>query len=359
MAWSTRFLPGYAPDGGPILSILAKKTFSFRPGEAAMEDHGASNEWMEIDQFWGTNNPATEATKLESELVAWKPCTDVVVIGDACSPTGKRARFFDAGIKIGKFQKSVRVFGNRKIQLKTFGFAFTEPEVFERMPLHYGLAYGGRHMRTAKGDELSYPRNPVGRGFVVQPTPEELLTLQLPNLENPARILTPDSLVLKSYEKWVEAPEPWALGFTSRNFHPRLSLAGLPPSMATEAEITRLQTVNDSGGDQVSAPTPVLNPEFHCGASKGLVLPHLKGDESVVLEYMDPEFPLFEFQLPGAIPTARIDVGMGWEWMDMVLHSVVIFKGTNQVEMIWRGSCRYDGPESMKDWEMFAMSVEE
>lgn len=359
MAWSTHLVPGYAPDGGPILSVLAKKTYSILPGEVAAEDPTASNEWVEVDQYWGTNNPTSEATKLESELVAWKPCTDVVVIGEACAPTGKRARFFDAGIKIGNFQKSVRVFGDRKIQLKTFGFDFSEPEPFERMPLHYGLAYGGKHNRTEKGDELAYPRNPVGRGFVVQPTPEELAALRLPNLENPAKVLTADSLVLKSYEKWVDAPEPWALGFTSRNFHPRLTLAGLPPGMATEIEIARLQTVNDADGDQTSAPTPVLNPEFHCGASTGLVLPHLKGDEAVVLGYMDPDVPLFQFQLPGARPSARIDVGMGWEWMDMVLHSVVIFKGADQVELVWRGSCRYDGPESMKDWGMFAMSVEE
>ena len=136
MTWVTRLVPGHAPDGGHILSVLAKKTYSILPGEIAVEDLDAPNDWVEVDQYWGANNPTLDATKLESELVAWKPCTDVVVIGEACAPTGKRARFFDAGIKIGNFQKSVRVFGDRKIQLKTFGFDFTEPEPFERMPLH-------------------------------------------------------------------------------------------------------------------------------------------------------------------------------------------------------------------------------
>lgn len=359
MSWLTRLVPGQAPDGGHILSVLAKKTYSFLHDEIAMEDPFASNDWTEVDQYWGTNNPAIDATKLESDLIPWKPCTDVVMVGEACAPIGKRARFFDATLKIGHFQKSVRVFGNRTIQMKTFGFDFTEPEPFERMPLHYGLAYGGKHNRTEKGDELAYPRNPVGRGFVVQPSSKELAALLLPNLENPQQLLTPDSLILKSFEKWVDSPEPWALGYTSRHSHPRYTLAGLPPEHALEAEIARLQTVAASDGASVPPPTAVMNLEYFCGASNGLVLPYLKGDETVMLGYMDPNTPVFQFQLPGARPVARIDVGMGWEWMDMVLQNVVIFKGTNQVEMVWRGSCRYDGPESMKDWETFQMSVEE
>lgn len=359
MTWATRLVPGFAPDGGHILSVVAKSTYSFAPNETAVEDPSAANDWVEVDQYWGTNNPAVDATKLESDLVAWKPRTDVVVIGEAFAPRGKKARFFDAGIRIGAFQKSVRVFGDRKVQLKTFGFEFSDPEPFESMPLHYGLAYGGRHKRADKGDELVYPRNPVGRGFVVQAAPEDLNGLVLPNLENPAKLLTAESLVLKSFDKWQDAPEPCALGYTSRHSHPRVTLAGLPPEQAIEAEIARLQTVAVSDGGGALPPTPVLNTEYFCGASKGLALPYLKGDETVMLGYMDPDTPVFQFQLPGARPVARIDVGMGWEWMDMVLQNVVIFKGTNQLEMVWRGSCRYDGPESMKDWESFEMSVEE
>ncbi len=359
MTWIARMIPGNAPDGGPILSVLAKKMFRICHGEMAIEDTLASNRWCEVDQHWGANHPATDATKLESDLVAWKPCTDVVVIGEACAPRGKKARFFDAGIRVGNFQKSVRVFGNRKIRPKTFGFEFSEPELFETMPVHYGLAYGGRHLRSDKGDELVYPRNPVGKGFVVQASREELASLVLPNLENPAKILTPETLSLKSFEHWVEAPEPWALGYTSRNFHPRVRLAGLPPGQAMEAEIVRLQSVVASNGEVVLPPTPVLHPEYHCGASKGLVLPHLRGDEMVVLGYMDPDHPVFQFQLPKSRPAARMDVGMGWEWMDMVLQSLVIFKGSNQLEMVWRGSCRYDGPDSMKTWERFDLGVED
>ena len=66
-------IPGHAPDGGPILSVLAKMTYRYVNGEIALEDTSASNEWLEVDQYWGANHPATNATKLESDLVAGKP----------------------------------------------------------------------------------------------------------------------------------------------------------------------------------------------------------------------------------------------------------------------------------------------
>lgn len=356
MTWLTRLLPGHAPDGGPVVSILAKRTYRFGPGAVAVPDPGADPTWVETDEYWDTNNPVLDAVKLESELVAWKPCTDVVVVGQAHAPRGKRARFLDCGIQVGAFRKVVRVFGNRKVQLKTMGFDFTEPEPFDSMPLHYGLAYGGRH-KKADGQELQYPRNPVGKGFVVSPEPIDLANLVLPNLENPAQLLLPQDLALKSLERWRAAPEPWALGYTSRNFHPRVTLAGLQPDQSVEAEILRLQGAAASDGASSQPPVPVLNPDYFCGASKGLSLPHLRGDETVTLVYLDPDVPQFEFRLPSERPQIHLDIGQGVEWMEPVLQNVVIYKGSNQLDLVWRGSCRYDGPESMSDWQALRMGV--
>jgi hypothetical protein len=349
MTWLTHLLPGTAPDGGPVVSVLAKRTYRIRNGEVAIPDPGPAFPWQEVDDYWDTNNPAVDAVKLESELVAWKPGTDVVVVGKAHAPRGKRARFFDAGIQIGTFRKLVRVFGDRKIQLKSMGFDFTDPAPFDSMPLHYGLAFGGKHT-NADGLEMTYLRNPIGKGFVVQPEAEDLAKLVLPNLENPAQLLVPQNLALKSFDRWIECPRPWALGYTGRNFHPRVTLAGFPPDLAPEAEIGRLQTMTDSDGSSRQPPTPLMNPDYYRGASEGLSLPHLRGDENVVLGYLDPDFPQFSFQLPNDRPSVYLDVGQGREWMDPVLQDVVIFKGTDQISLVWRGSCRYDGVESMANW---------
>ena len=358
MTWITRLAPGHAPDGGHLLSVLAKKTYRIPSDEIAMEDEFEPLDFVETDLFWDAGNAYLDATKEESELVACKPVTDVVVIGAAHAPRGKRARFFDTGLAIGSFKKAVRVFGDRKISLKTFGFEISEPELFESMPLHYGLAYGGRQI-SATGEELIYPRNPVGKGFTLSSEPRALVDLVLPNLENPAQLLTADNLVLKSFDRWQQAPKPWALGYTSRNFHPRLTFAGLPPGQATIGEIERLQAKQSEDPQPSSGPVPLMSPEFASGASEGLALPFLKGDEQVILQYMDPDVPLYRFGLPGGRPTGWIDVGEGVQNLDMVLQNVVIYKGSSQMTLVWRGSCRYGGPESMAQWERLDYGVED
>ncbi|MBK8805065.1 MAG: DUF2169 domain-containing protein [Fibrobacteres bacterium] len=357
MKWLTRMIPGHMPDGSPVVSVLAKASWSLLPDDLPLQDDPV--DWVEADVHWDTNNPATEATQFENELVPWKPCTDVIVIGNAWAPRGKQGKYFDAGIQIGAFRKVVRVFGNRKIVPKTFGFEFSEPELFETMPMHFGKAYGGRFLSSKTQAEMVYPRNPVGTGFLVDPTLEEIFKVRLPNLENPAQVLTPENLVLKSLDQWTNMPMPWALGYTNRNFHPRVTYAGLPPDLAPGAEISRLQTRAESEGMSGNSPTPVMNAEFHCGAPDGLKLPYLKGDEDVALGYMDPDHPIFKFPLPGKRPAVWMDVGMGREWMDTVLQSVIITKGNNQLSMVWRGSCRYDGPESMAEWTKFAIGAED
>jgi hypothetical protein len=181
--------------------------------------------------------------------------------------------------------------------------------------------------------------------------------LALPNLENPAQLLLPQNLALRSFERWTDAPEPWALGSTSRNFHPRVTLAGLQGEQAVEAELSRLQAAAATDGDSPLPPVPVMNPDYFCGASKGLSLPHLRGDEQTLLVYLDADRPQFEFRLPGERPEIHLDVGHGTEWMEPVLQNVVIYKGTDQATLVWRGSCRYDGPESMSRWTALKMGV--
>ena len=356
MTWSTRLVPGSAPDGRPVVSVLAKRTFRIEPGEAARPDPGVQKPWVEVDEPWGGTEPLHAAVKLESELVAWKPGTDVVVVGRAHAPRGRMARFFDAAIQVGAFRKEVRVFGDRRVRRRALGIAFTDPEPFESMPLHYGAAYGGRF--PLDGQEMSYPRNPAGRGFAVDPSPSELDELRLPNLENPLQLLEPSRVALRSYDRWTEAPRPWALGFSSRNSQPRASLAGLPPDLRAQVEASRLAAALEEGEAPAGPSAPVANPDWHRGASEGLSLPFLRGDEEICLEHMDRDHPRFGFRLPGTLSGIFLDTGDGPEWMRPVLHDVVVHKGENRLTLVWRGSCLYGGPESMVRWTRCRMGVE-
>ncbi|MEN9307980.1 MAG: hypothetical protein RL173_1912 [Fibrobacterota bacterium] len=357
MTWATRMVPGHAPDGGHILSVLAKKTYTIAHQQVAVEDLESPIGLFEADVYWGSGNPKVDAVQVESDLVAYKPCVDFIVVGSAHAPRGKRAKFFDVGMQIGTAVRMLRVFGNRTVQVKSFGFEFSEPEAFDSMPLHYGLAYGGTDTESEPGTTCTYSRNPIGKGFIVKKEPKALHGLVLPNLEDPRQVLTPETLVLGKFQDWERMPQPQAFSPTGKNFHPRLDLAGLPMDDRSAQEWERQKTVAampevGAGADSVpAAPTPVLNPLFYNGAPEGQRFPFLRGDETIRLSYMDPDFPLFEFKLPMDVPSLFLEANdEGPEELAAVLQTVVVHKETNQVTLLWRGSCYYGGPEAMADW---------
>jgi hypothetical protein len=329
MDWLSRIAPGHAPDGSPILSVLGKRTYRFANGKAAWPD-GERIGFVEADEFWGKGDPARDSSRLESDLVAFKAMTDIIFIGKAHVPGGKKAGHLDVGLQVGAGRKIARVFGNRKAYVTPTGLAFSEPEPFSSMPLDYSRAYGGRDLVSDEGLTYAYPRNPVGRGFVVKSTPQAIQDLLLPNIEDPQKPLTPQTLPIGRFERWPVAPIPVAFGCVAKNSQPRFAMAG-----------------------------PPLNPHFFNSAATGLSFPFLKGDETLKLANLDAAAPQFSFALPGARPKAWVDTGKGPVRMEMVLHTVVVYKETNQLAMTWRGCVPYGGPEAMKGFTMLECGVGE
>jgi hypothetical protein len=363
--WLSAFVPGYAPNGRPILSVLGKRTYRIANGKTAWYDEDGQAPFLEKDEYWGKLGPQADAVKCESDLVAFKPMTDIIYIGSAHAPKGKKVVALNAGIQVGPHAKVLRVIGDRKVQVTGTGMSFGEPEAFAAMPLHYGRAYGGKDDQSDPGVAYAYPKNPVGRGFIVKDNPKALQALELPNLEDPKLLLTPANLVLQRFDRWPGYPEPAALGPTARHFHPRYTLAGLPPDERQKAEIDRqramrkMPEIGTSGSTQPPSPVPILNPQFYNGAGPGLCVPFLAGNEAVKLANLDPDFPRFAFTLPGERPSAWLDVGEGPEPMAMVLHTLTVEKETNRCHAVWRGCAYYRGPESMSDFTCLEYGVED
>lgn len=363
MEWLTKIVPGNAPDGAPILSVLGKMTYRFANGKAAWPDEDEQIPFVEADEYWGKGNPQTDAVRLESDLVAFKPMTDVILIGKARPPMGRKATFLDTGVQVGPARKIVRVFGNRKAYVTATGIDFTQPEPFTEMPLDYSLAYGGKDEKSEEGVLYAYPKNPLGKGFVIKGIPNAVQDLALPNLEDPQKLLAPANIALGRFDKWKVYPDPMAFGYSSKSFHPRYTLAGLPPEHWAQAEADRqagLKMAKEAGTKPSTTPQqvpPMLNPQFFNGASKDLAVPHLRGDETVKLAHLDPDHPQFSFTLPGTRPKAWLDVGQGAEEMPMALHTAVIYKETNQLTLVWRGCAYYGGVEAMKEFSSFDFGV--
>ncbi len=364
MQFKTKLVPGFAPSGVPILSILGQATFRLENNQSAQYDSEEQLPFSDSDTYWAGGRPDLDPIKLESELVAWKTMTDVIVIGNAKTPRGKKAFYLDSSFQIGEFKKVVRVFGKRRVYITGSGLAFSQAEPFESMPLHYGLAYGGRDSISEEGVTYLYPKNPVGKGFVVKNNVKALQDLELPNLEDPKMLLSPQNLILDRFEKWKDYPTPASFGYLGRNFYPRISFAGLSPEqlpaqqLQQQQALENMESVGTHSDKGLSAETPVLHSAYFSAASSGMSLPYLRGDESIAYAYLDAENPRFVSQMPGLHPKAYLDIGEGAKQMDTVIQSLLIYPETRQMNIIWRAAVQYGGIETLASFTSLDYGME-
>ena len=89
MKWQSQMIPGSAPGGKSILSVLAKRTYSIERGSTSPAEEQSPLEPSEIPG--DPDNPFYSETRYESDLVAFKPTTDVIVAARAYAPHGKKA----------------------------------------------------------------------------------------------------------------------------------------------------------------------------------------------------------------------------------------------------------------------------
>ncbi len=362
--WLIKLVPGYAPNTAPILSVLAKRTYTLKNSERGVYSE-KQKAFFESDVIGIEGRPQIDPTLHESDLVAFKLATDVIVHGKAHSPKGKKAFYLDLSVQVGQLPKKiVRVFGERHVFVTGSGIEFSETKPFDSVDLSYANAYGGIDSLSDEATRHQFPKNPWGLGFVVKNNPKALQDLLLPSQEDPRQLLSPKSLVIEKYENWKSAPEPQSFGYTGRTFYSRLMLSGLSPDAQVRSEFERqnqLQKTSEIGTSKASqppSPLPLVNPAFYSGASNGLCVPYLRGDEEIRLIHFDADHPQFTCKLPGERPTAWLDLGKGPVELGMVLHTVEIFKEENQVSLVWRGCAQYAGPESLQKVTQLDFGVE-
>jgi hypothetical protein len=353
-------LPGQDPHGRHILSVIAKRTYRIEKDKICQ----ASNQQLPLfvsDEFFDDGNPATTSPKFESDFIPYKPLTDVVLIGNAYAPNNKQVRVLEVCLSIGKHSKKVLVIGNRTCRYRTIGgISFSDPDPFSSMQLRYENAYGGVDALSQKGNPLVYPRNPIGKGFVIKYCRESIDGLQLPNLEDPNDILSPDRLVVGKIENWHKQPLPAGFGFFGKGWYPRCSFAGIMPAYIPLYETIQEASLGYVPKEQIEGfrklKLPLIDFRFFNGASLGLSLPYLKGNEVVRLEGLDKD-GIFEFQLPDERPFIRVDLGWGFQEPEVVLHTVCILKEENLVYLVWRGAIEYPGPDHFHELKELRVEV--
>ncbi|MBD3390832.1 MAG: DUF2169 domain-containing protein [Chitinivibrionales bacterium] len=355
MNWQTRFIPGSRPDGTPVLSLLAKRTYCIAPGSVTPADKQVG--LCMQDTYDDPDNPLYAEVVAENDLIAYKPSTDVVIAGSARAPGGRRAYHVDCEASVGPLRKTIRVYGNRRARLKTFGgVSIEDPEPFERMSLGYRKAYGGT-CRDRNGMIVSYFPNPIGIGFAVKGgIGEEADSLAVPNLEDPSSPVTGDNLVASKYEEWTSLPKPASLGWTRRNFYPRYTWAGVLPEYLEVAGRNR-DAMAGKYPELAVTEIPRMDYRVFQGASEGLWGEQLAGDEPVSLTYLDPYHEKFQFDLPGERPHLAFDIGDGPVELEPVLQTVVIDKEKDLLTMLWRGCMDYGGIETLEHMPKFEFAA--
>ena len=280
------------PSDAPFLSVILKATFALEPSQ--MPARPAPQQLPILEADVPLHPDATDGlVRFEADCVPFKPRTDIVLVGDACTPKGRPARTLDVEIRVGATSKILRVFGERRWSLVAGQKAplLVGPADFARMPLTYERAFGGIDRQASVG-ELSpgsrpwYAKNPYGQGYIAARTVKAIHDRPLANIEDPAHPV----------RSWDTCPPPAGCGFYPRGNEARMRFAGTyDPKWKAE---------------RAPAPPQDFSFDFYNGAHPDLQTPsYLVGNEPVQLKHVDPDAPLIAFSLPGWSPKLRVKQG--------------------------------------------------
>jgi hypothetical protein len=339
-------LPGQSPAGEYILSVLVKRTFALTSsGQCSRAD--VDRPILGGDVHW--DHPMNSVVRYETDFWPFKLATDVVLNGSAHAPGGEPTTSCVVSLQVADRRKVLTVVGDRVATFVGGGTpSVTDPIPFTEMPLTYEFAYGGTDVFSDLKTIYPYPRNPLGRGFVVANTAKTLDRLPLPNVEDPRMPLSPERICIGDYAQWEGCPLPAGFGWFPKIWRPRALLAGvLPRDRAVEQELRQAyaQLVPaDQREAYLTHGFPDMDFRFFNGASEGLTMPYLRGGETVVAENLTPEGRL-TFRLPSETPLIGLDIGEGVQEPDVVLHTVMIDLDEGCVDLVWRGAVPYRGPE--------------
>lgn len=343
---------------------------------AQMPIHTAYARHDPLPDWVGSDAGRAGSMKAVPEPRAFQTGTDVVVRAHAASEQPVRTLL--AGLAVGRHTHKVRVFGERRSRRVGERVEFTEPSLFQSVPLRTELAYGGfdpvalraalagiearmdpvswRRGRAFLQDTLpttvpvAYARNPVGMGYVADAVPEALHDVALPRIELERDLLTPDRFAQGQALQWLQRPVPAGLDFMDMRMFPRTAMFGLPPpgfEVGTSdcPEVVWGQVPPDfSRGNVLTAEDAdaalAVHPDAARCAPIGLRLPRLTGLEPVSLIALRADRPRWDFALPGERPVFEVP---GQGPLPGNLFQVFIDVDARRVELLWAASWKADG----------------
>jgi hypothetical protein len=262
-----------APDGREHLILVAKATWSI-PAPGQLPRPLAPVPLCRQDDFFGETG--LSALRYGDDFARHKPRCDVLFDACARAPGGASVTTLLVEIAVGGLRKRLRVYGPRNWERRWRGYTLSPPSPFERLPLHYGMAFGGRH-EVREGDrqlDEAHPENPAGVGWCGPNTGDRLDAAPAPCLEAAdAPLRTPQ-----------DRQRPLALSAVARNWEPRRTWAGTYDAQWRDEAFPFL-------------PADFDDRYYQCApADQWIAYPH--GGEPVRLVHLFAEWPELRFVLP-------------------------------------------------------------
>ena len=172
---------------------------------------------LPADDFYG--EPGMSAMRYGSDFARFKPRCDILLDASAHAPEGEAVRELLVGFKFGKLQKGLKVLGPRTWRKRLGMLGLSDPEPFTRMPLHFGMAFGGTREYKKSNDKVlseAHLENPSGIGWFGPKTRSEASEMPAPSLEAVGEAITSPTGKYK----------PTAFSAIGRHWQPRPQFAG-------------------------------------------------------------------------------------------------------------------------------------
>jgi hypothetical protein len=358
-----RQISGTDPDGLPILSVIARRSYVVDDTGRLASDPTPSPLVVEAQP-----DPAQPDLLLaDTDLWAYKPLTDVVVLGHAYGDQPS----FRPQVRIGQWSASVQIHGPRRATLNHGGrVEFTPPTHLPdgKVALIPQLAYGGRDAvaEAELGNPLEpyqgsfaepidpagmspflYQRNPWGRGYVVRPTRASVEAAELPLIEDIADQLTPERLIADRPARWLMMPLPAGTGWLPYAAFVRLANFRMIPHAEKPTSAIAEVARGWLPADILDPMAPTVADAFRLaqGSWPGWRVGPLAGGETITLDHLHPRCGRWSFTLPRR-PDLRIDGRNQGKVIATkpVLSTVIIEPDAGRVTLVWRGSERAKRP---------------
>ncbi|MCY1081635.1 DUF2169 family type VI secretion system accessory protein [Archangium lansingense] len=153
-------------DGLHWWLVAVKATFDIGPdGRLKLADEQLPPVLM--PEYFG--EPGRSSLRYDSDLLAPKPGTDILVSAHAHAPRGRPAPTVPVSLRVGRLHKVLVVHGERTYEQGWFGVMPGRPQPFTTRPIQYELAFGGSDLSGPDPAKHRIDeRNPIGRGFATR-----------------------------------------------------------------------------------------------------------------------------------------------------------------------------------------------